>query len=109
MQDQSSRVTMPSPTLQIPSSVARFIGLHGIAAWVGAAADLAIRVFPCVQSLGARLQSDPDTDEERVIIDVTIDSDMDGALAAKKAYTREWVQLCPPESRDRIRLLYHLA
>lgn len=109
MQGQSSRVTVQPPTLQIPASVTRFTGLHGIAAWVLAAADLTIRIFPGVQSLAARLQSDPDTDEERVVIDVTVDSDMAGALAAKKAYTREWVQLCPPEARDRIRLLYHLA
>jgi len=94
---------------EFPVEIVEFCSERGILPHFREAALLAHQTFKSVRTLDARIQVDPEGDEERVVIDVTVDATVDEVLAAKKAYTRQWVQTAPPEVRDQIRLLYHLV
>jgi hypothetical protein len=38
-----------------------------------------------------RVQIDPDSDEQRVIVDLTIDGEIDEAVASGHAFSRAWL------------------
>lgn len=71
-----------------------------------AAILLALEHFKSAKEVRTRIQPDPDEDLQRVIIDLTVDCEIDEALASKDAFDRAWVQTVPAGEQDSIRLLY---
>ena len=95
-------------TERIPKEVQNFCAEHGIGQLLRDALRLVRRSFRPMRKLEVRLQPDPDADETRVVIDVTVETEIPKALAMQRAYTDRWVKLAPLQVRDQIRLLYNL-
>lgn len=93
----------------IPCRVVDFCDMHNLKNGLRDAILLARRSFRAIKKLEARLQPDPDSNETRVVIDVTLNCTIPMALKMKRDYTRQWVKLAPPSVRDSIRLLYNLG
>ena len=68
---------------------------------------LARQAFGRVHEMRAGVDVDPDTDERRVVLDVTVDAPLDELLRRYASYTREWVAAAPAEVREWVRLSFH--
>ena len=107
----STRKTKSAARLSIiPRDVREFspratVSRHSCAA---AFASLAgSRFTRCVEIRSPVAGKIPDTDDQRIVVDVTVDCDIPAALSMKKMYTLNWVKVAPPQVRERIRLLYN--
>jgi hypothetical protein len=69
---------------------------------------LARESFDPVRRLHAELETDPDTDEERIIVEVGVEMPVDEVLERNALYTSQWVARAPLEVRQRIRRLYNI-
>lgn len=93
---------------KISRDVHAFCAEHGIEEFLRQAIAVARHSFRPIRKIETRLQADPDADETRVVVDVTVESDIPSALAMKRTYTQQWVKLAPPRVRNLIRLLYNI-
>ena len=89
----------------IPHSVTAYCEIHNLLAYLKVAISLAEATFDPVYNLRIGVEADPETDEEAVIIDVSVTLGVDEAVSRKGEYTRRWVESVPPEVIGRIRLL----
>jgi RNA processing factor Prp31 len=55
------------------------------------------------------LETDPETDDESVIIDIAAPMEVDKAVERMREYTRQWVHLAPPNVLGLIRLIPDIA
>jgi hypothetical protein len=97
------------PNADIPKHVLGHCITVGIVVELRAAILLAFQVYKSVQKVIARIQADPDTEEERVIVDIAVVGELTDVLQQKKDYTKRWLQITSPDVRERIRVLYHVA
>jgi hypothetical protein len=89
----------------IPSDVLELCVRRGNLDHLQTAVRLASEHFKFIINVAFRVQIDPDSDEQRTIIDLTIDGEIDEVLASQRAFYRAWAQAVPPSQRDAIRLL----
>jgi hypothetical protein len=82
-------------------------GEHDLSAALASAVNLIRSVCGPAQSLTADVDLDPDTDERRVILDVTLDAPYDDVLERYYAFTRKWVDAVPAEVREWVRFAFH--
>jgi hypothetical protein len=54
------------------------------------------------------LEQDPETGEEWLVLDVTLQEDVDAVLAHCDVYTDRWITQTPWPERDKIRLVYNV-
>lgn len=92
----------------LPQAVLQFCAANGLLPHVRTAMRLAEEAFAPIDRLQVSLEADPETDQQVVVIDVSLVNRVGLAREQKKNYTRRWVESAPPEARERIRLLYEL-
>jgi hypothetical protein len=92
----------------LPPTVLAYCQRHGLTDHLMLALRLAEETFDPVRAVGVVVETDPETDEEAVIIDVSCALGSDEAVAQKREYTRRWVESAPPEVIGRIRLIFAL-
>jgi hypothetical protein len=80
---------------------------RGLGTYLPIAVRLARQAFGPVHEMRAGVDVDPDTDERRVVLDVTVDAPLDELLRRYASYTREWVAAAPAEVREWVRLSFH--
>lgn len=90
----------------IPEDVSRFCAAHDLLPDLHLALRLAEEAFAPVHRWHVGLEADPETNEEAVIIDVTIFTTVDDALKRKRDYALRWIRSATPEAQWRIRLLF---
>lgn len=98
--------TLSTPQLDRGQSVEQFALSRGISAHLEEAIGLARRVFPSGTSLSTRVESDPDSGEQWIVVDVWSNGmPLDEALAAEDRYLETIVTLIPPAAISAIRLV----
>lgn len=96
------------PHRALPEQVLAFAIRHRLQRHLEEALRLAESVFRPVRELNAELEVDPETNEERIVIDVVVELDVDDVLRRNERYNREWIASAPPEAREKVRLLYNI-
>lgn len=89
------------------ADVAEVRSAHDLGQALAVAVESALKIFHPVQDLQAEVDVDPDTDERRVVLDVTTDAPLDDMLRRYDQYTKEWVNSVPADKRDWVRLCFH--
>lgn len=92
-----------------PPAVARFCSKHQLTESLHEALRLVGEVFPAAHGVRVGVESDPETDEEAVIIDVAADLTTADALERKREYSRRWVASVPPDVIGKIRLVLDIG
>jgi hypothetical protein len=105
-QIQDEHLEAEFPFGVFPKDVFDLCAQRGSLSHLHLAVSLALEHFKNVRKLETRLQQDPDADDQRVIIDVTVDGEIDDALASKKAFDKAWAREAPLSQLDAIRLLF---
>ena len=95
-------------TRVLPEPVVLYCAKHQILSQLKTAVDLAETHFHPVNHLSVGVETDPDVEEDFLVIDVSVAMDADEVLRRKQAYTRAWLNAAPADQRERIRLLYHI-
>ncbi len=72
------------------------------------ALELVGKAFSGVKSLQFVPGKDPETDEEWLSLEITVEGDIDSVLEGYDAYTEEWVARVPWPYGNRIRLSYNI-
>jgi hypothetical protein len=81
--------------------------VRGVGPQLLLAARLARQAFGQVHEMHSEVDVDPDTDERRIVLDVTVDAPVDELLRRYANYTRDWVAAAPAETREWVRLAFH--
>lgn len=95
-----------APPVTIPPEVVEFSDEHGLTAHLDRLVEAAVRIYPNVQAVEGRLQTDPDSGDVRIIVDVVGRATVEEVLAAKKVYTVEKMQTCDWKVAEMIAVLY---
>ena len=95
--------------LAFPPDVRKFCEDHGILDYLGLALRLATHTFELDGDPRLTLETDPETDEESVAIDISSQIGCDEALELERQFTRQWVQSVPPDAIGMIRLILNIA
>jgi len=90
----------------IPNDVLNLCVRHCNLAHLQTGIRLAFEHFKSIRSIEIRVQLDPDSEEQRVIVDLTLNGEIEEALASQRAFFRAWAQTVPPSQQDIIRVLY---
>ena len=90
----------------LPEEVSQYCAAHQLTPYLETALRLAEEAFAPVKRLKTTLETDPETGEEYLVIEVVMADRGDRVLDQKKRYTRAWVQAAPHDIRRRIRLAY---
>lgn len=69
--------------------------------------DTARNAFHPVHDMRAEVDVDPDTEECRVVVDVTVDAPVAEVLHQYNEFTRSVVRAIPAEKREWLRLAFH--
>ena len=95
--------------VMLPPAVRTFCENRGILDYLRLALRLAAQTFELDRDPVVTLETDPETDEESVVIDVSSQLSCDEAVERKLHYTRQWVQSIPPDVIGTIRLILSIA
>ena len=98
-----------APDLAFPPDVRRFCEDHGIVNHLRLALRLSAQTFQLDGDPRLTLETDPETDEVSVAIDVLSHMDCDEALDHERQFTLQWVQSVPPDVLGMIRLILNIA
>ena len=105
---RSFDVDVTNSPRQLPREVEEFCMQHGLLYYLSLALTAAARTFPTSQP-SARLEADPDSDDQWVTIDVLATGDTAEVLDAEDRFTSELTAQVPWPQRDKIRLAYDIA
>lgn len=95
--------------LALPPDVRRFCESRGILDYLGFALRLAAQTFESTGDPRVTMETDPETGEEAVVIDVSSPMDYHEAVERELRFTRQWVQAVPPDVIGTIRLILDIA
>jgi hypothetical protein len=101
---------MPSALLEhaVPEDVIEFASRRQLLPHLERAIRLAETAFHPVHRMTFEVETDPETGEQWVAVDVTVDTDGEDVLRRDWAYALEWVKTTPPDVRSWVRVLYHV-
>lgn len=71
--------------------------------------DLIESSFSSSEELSLQLEEDPDTEEKWVVLDVSVQGEVEKILDEYQSYTSHWVSKVPWPERNKIRLSYNLV
>ena len=91
----------------LSADILQFCSQHGILQYVPVAVDLIEEYLSPIQGLHIQLEQDPETGEEWLVIDVTIQGDVKEILDEYDKYTDHWVSSVPWPQSDKFRLSYN--
>jgi len=86
-----------------------FCSRQGILPYLPVAIELIETCFSSIQELQLQLEHDPDTSEEWLVLDITIQGDEEEILDAYGRYVDHWVSAVPWPGRNKIRLSYNIV
>jgi hypothetical protein len=89
--------------------VSGFCERHGILSHVADATGLVKQCFPSRKTLRLFLGDDPEEEGQWIIIEVTVNQDVDDFLKEYNRCVDLWVKMIPAEALSIIRLSYKLA
>jgi hypothetical protein len=104
-QEQFMQATSAQPDLTLPREVTIFCEKRNLLSHLGVALRLAARLFDVSHDPRVTLETDPETDEQSVVIDIAAPMEVDEAVERVREYTRQWVQSAPPDVLGLIRLV----
>ena len=90
----------------IPDEVLELCARRGNLAHLRTAIRLALEHFKSIRNVEIRVQLDPESDEQRVIVDLTLNGEIEEALESQHAFHRAWAQTVPLSRLDTVRVLY---
>jgi len=70
--------------------------------------DIIYQSFPLIRKLRLLQEQDPETDEEWLLIDITVDGEIEEILDGYDGYVKKWVSSVPSSVRENIRLSYNI-
>src|SRR5688500_11575093 len=88
----------PPADPELPPDVAEVCARRGLGGHLPLAVRLAREAFGPASDLRLSVDTDPDTDDRRVVLDVTVDATVDELLRRHRDYTRRWVQAVPADA-----------
>src|SRR6185437_16119219 len=97
-----------APLLPLSPEVRDYCRKLDLLSYIDIAAAAAARHFRPRDAMTAELEIDPETDEKRIILDVTVEASVDEALKRYDAYLREWIVAAPAEVQLHIGLVYDI-
>jgi len=95
--------------LSLPPDVCRFCKDHGILDYLWLALRRAAQKFESTRDPRVTLETDPETDEEAVIIDLSPPMGCHDAVERELQFTRQWVQAVPPDVIGTIRVILDIG
>lgn len=98
-----------APDLSFSADVRAFCEDHGIIEHLRLALRLATETFELDGDPRLTVETDPETDEESVAIDVLSHMSCDEALDRERQFTLQWVQSVPAPVLGMIRLILNIA
>jgi hypothetical protein len=107
--EESALAQLNVPQPQLSNEVMHFCAKHGILPYLSIAIDLIKTCFSSLQDLHLQPEQDPETGEEWLGVDVTLQGNQEQVLAAYDKYTDDWVSAVPWPVRQKIRLSYTLV
>jgi hypothetical protein len=90
----------------IPNDVLNLCAKRGNLAHLRSAIRLASEHFKSIRNVEIRVQLDPDSDVQRVIVDLALNGEIEEALVSQRAFYGAWAQTVPPSQQETVRLLY---
>jgi hypothetical protein len=87
--------------------VAAFCERHGLTEFLATSIRLAEQIFEPI-SLTKEVAQDYETDDQWIVVRISVRGSAECVLAAKKRYTAEWVAAAPWPQRHQIRLSYNI-
>jgi hypothetical protein len=85
-----------------------FCSQQGTLPHLSVALDLIEACFSSIQNLCLQPEQDPETGEEWLVLDITIQGDEEQILDAYSRYTDRWISTVPWPERNKIRLAYNI-
>jgi len=89
-------------------NVLQFCHREGVFQYLLIAIELAQKHFPSIYGKQIELEQDPDTGEEWIILDVTIDGEVAKLLKNYDRYTDDWISSVPWPERTKVRFSYNI-
>jgi len=89
--------------------VVQFCSQKDIFPYLQTAIETIYDCFPSVKNLHVLSEQDPETDDEWLLIDVTLEGNVTEILDLYDEYTRRWVTLTPLFVRNNIRVTYNIS
>jgi len=114
--EDSLTVELPIEFLKIPSKflsqitpeIIEFCSQERITSYLPSAVNSVEKNFPTTTELKIEVEQDPETEEEWIVLNVTIRGEVDEVLDNYDKYVNYWVSTVPWPERQKIRLLYNV-
>lgn len=110
------KVELPTEFLKIPSKflpqitpeIIEFCSRERITSYLPTAVNSVERNFPTISELKIEVEQDPETEEEWLVLNVTIRGEVGEVLNNYDKYINYWVSSVPWPERHKIRLSYNI-
>jgi len=89
--------------------VVAYCEAHHLLGHLETALRMAEQTMHPINRLSVTIESDPESDERTVVVDVWIRATVDEGLSRKAAFTRLWLDSVPPSVVGQIILLHYLT
>jgi hypothetical protein len=100
---------MPSAASHaLSEEVVEFCEARHLLGHLETALRIAEQTLQPIDRLSVTIESDPESDEETVVVDVWIRATVDEGLSRKAAFTRQWIDSVPASIVGQIILLHYL-
>lgn len=114
--EDSLTVELPIEFLKIPSrflpqitpEIIEFCSRERITSYLPTAVNSVEKNFPTMSELKIEAEQDPETEEEWLVLNVTVRGEVDEVLNNYDKYINYWVSTIPWPERQKIRLLYNI-
>ena len=105
----TSKQTPKEPLkVQLNQDIANLSIQKGLSQFLHKAFDIIYQSFPLIRKLRLLQEQDPETDEEWLLIDITVDGEIEEILDSYDDYVKKWVSSVPSSVRENIRLSYNI-
>ena len=94
--------------VQLNQDIANLSIQKGLSQFLHKAFDIIYQSFPLIRDVRLLQEQDPETDEEWILIDITVDGDIEEVLDSYDNYVKKWVSSVPSALRENIRLSYNI-
>ena len=94
--------------IDLSLDMVRFCLRNGIWQYLTVAIGLIEECFPSIRQLRLQTEEDPETGDEWLVLDITIEGEVDEVLDNYDNYTDRFVSSVPWPKRDKIRLSYNM-
>ena len=88
--------------------ILQFCSRHEILPYLAVAIDLIEKSFPSIFNLKIYPEQDPETEDEWLLLDLTLQGEVDEVLDNYDAYTDRWICSVPWPQQEKIRLSYNI-